>query len=187
MSRVVDSRISLTAVLRGKPTVCTHRKATVPGAFWRGCGTPPGSETGAGFQRGNSGTWESHLSPGSYSRTRGPGDHRPWRGRGLPPDPAPVRDTTNARQQARYREARDERSDPRWVERQSERSRVPVQVGNQGPRDPLEGRRRRASRSAGRKAGRDLELTNRHPTTPADCGASRPRSRSGLDDPGLPH
>src|SRR5437867_3401816 len=119
MRIVVDSRISLKAVRRGKPTVCTHRKATVPDAFWRVSGTPPGSENGACIQRGNSGTGESHLSPCSYSRTRGPGDHRPWRGWGLPPDHEPVRDTTNARKQARYREASDERSDPRWVEWQS--------------------------------------------------------------------
>src|SRR4029434_6543510 len=82
MSIVVDSRISLKAVRRGKPTVCTHRKAAVPDAFWRVCGTPPGSENGACIQRGNSGTWESHLSPCSYSRRRGPGDQRPWRGLG---------------------------------------------------------------------------------------------------------
>src|SRR5438874_4272024 len=121
MSRVVDSRISLPAVLRGKPTVGTHRKATVPDAFWRVDGTPPGSEKGACIQRGNAGTWESHLSPCSYSRTRGPGDQRPWRGRGLPPEHEPVRDTTNARKQARYREASAERSDPRGVEWQSSR------------------------------------------------------------------
>lgn len=82
MRIVVDSRISLTAVQRGKPTVCTHRKAAVPDAFWRVCGTPPGSENGACIQRGNSGTWESHLFPCSYSRMRGPGDQRPWRGLG---------------------------------------------------------------------------------------------------------
>ena len=78
----VDSRRTLTAVRRGKPTVCTHRKAAVLGAFWRVCGTPPGSENGACIPRGHAGTWESHLSPGSYSRMRGAGDQRPWRGLG---------------------------------------------------------------------------------------------------------
>src|SRR5205823_5363218 len=94
--------------------------------------------------------------------------------------------STNAQKQARYREASDERSDPRWVGWQSERSIVPRKVGNRRPRDPPEGRRRRASRFAGRKDGRDLEITNRHTTTPADCGAGRPRSRLGLYDPGPP-
>jgi hypothetical protein len=79
-----------------------------------------------------------------------------------------------------------ERSDPRGVGRQSEHSIVPTKVGNHGPRDPREGRRCRASRSAGETDGRDLEIPNRHTTTPADCGAGRPRSRPRLDDAGPP-
>src|SRR5215471_4926435 len=75
--------------------------------------------SGACLSRGNSGTWESHLSPCPHARIGGPDDQKPWRGRGLPPDHEPVRDTTNVRKQARYREASDERSDPRWVGRQS--------------------------------------------------------------------
>src|SRR5207247_5694864 len=101
MCIVVDKRISLKVVRRGKPTVCTRRKAAVLRAIWRVGRTPPGSESGACRQRGNSGTWESHLSPCPYSRTGGPGDHKPWRGRGLPPAHEPVRETTNARKQAR--------------------------------------------------------------------------------------
>jgi len=50
-------------VQRGKPTVSCHRKAAVPETLWRADGTPPGSESGACISRGNSGTWESHLSP----------------------------------------------------------------------------------------------------------------------------
>src|SRR5206468_10993875 len=50
-------------VWRGKPTVCTRRQAAVLGALWRVSRTPTGSASGAGLQRGNSGTWESHLSP----------------------------------------------------------------------------------------------------------------------------
>ena len=75
--------------------------------------------SGAWLQRGSSGTWESHLSPCPHARIGGPDDQKPWRGQGLPPDHEPVRDTTNVRKQARYREASDERSDPRWVGRQS--------------------------------------------------------------------
>src|SRR2546422_769670 len=63
MCRVVDKRISLQAVRGGKPTVCTRRKAAGLGAIRRVRRTPPGSENGACLQRGNAGTWESHLSP----------------------------------------------------------------------------------------------------------------------------
>src|SRR5712691_11436809 len=81
----------------GKPTVCTHWKAVVLSALWQGCRTPPGSESGACLQRGNSGTWESHLSPcaipGVGDRvTKGPG--AVW---ALRPDNEPFGDTTNQR------------------------------------------------------------------------------------------
>src|SRR5262245_20506616 len=71
MGIVVDIRISLPEVRRGKPTVWTHRKAAVLETLWRVPRTPPGSESGACLQRGNSGTWESHLSP---CHTPGMGD-----------------------------------------------------------------------------------------------------------------
>jgi hypothetical protein len=48
---------------RGKPTVASGWKAAVLGALGRGRRTPPGSESGACLQRGNWGTWESHLAP----------------------------------------------------------------------------------------------------------------------------
>jgi len=171
---------------RGTPTVCTHRKAAVLGALWQVRRTPPGSESGAYLHRGNSGTWESHLSPGhipglGHRATKGPGVA--WT---LPPRHEPLGDTTNGRKRARYREASDERSDPRRAWWQSERSIVPRKVGNRRPRDPLEGRRRRASRSAGRKDGRDLAITNRHTTTSAHCGTGGPRLRAGIHDPGPP-
>src|SRR5712691_4091793 len=71
-------RIALKGVSRGKPTVCKRWKAAVLGAVWRVPRTPPGSESGAGLQRGNAGTWESHLSPGAMPGrgdrvTTGPG------------------------------------------------------------------------------------------------------------------
>jgi hypothetical protein len=104
---------------RGKPTVSWYRKATVPDTHWRVDGTPPGSESGACIYRGNSGTWESHLSPCAIS---GPGD-RATKGpgviRGLRPDREPIGDTTNLQKHARYWEASDKRSDPRWAVWQS--------------------------------------------------------------------
>jgi Reverse transcriptase (RNA-dependent DNA polymerase) len=57
-----------------------------------------------------------------------------------------------------------------------------MKVGNQGPRDPLEGRQCRASRSTGRIDGRYLEITNCHTKTPADCSTGRPRARSRVHD-----
>src|SRR2546426_12470765 len=103
MCIVVVRRISLKAVQRGKPTVCKRRKAAILDALWRVSRTPPGSESGACLQRGNSGTWESHLSPcvipGLGDRvTKSPGV--PW---GFRPGHEPSGDTTNTRKQARYR------------------------------------------------------------------------------------
>ena len=69
-------------VQRGKPTVSWHRKAAVPETLWRADGTPPGSESGACISRGNSGTWESHLSPCATPGKGGPDDQKPWRARG---------------------------------------------------------------------------------------------------------
>ena len=130
MGIVVDNRITLKAVPRGKPTVSSGRKAAVLDARGRVRRTPPGSESGACLHRGSSGTWESHLSPwhipGVGDRvTKSPGVV--W---GLRPDHEPVRDTTNAQKQARYRGASDKRSDPRRAGWQSERSIVPRKVGN---------------------------------------------------------
>ena len=56
----------------GKPTVCSGRKAAVLRAVWRGLRTPPGSESGACMQRGDSGTWESQRSPCVTSGVGGP-------------------------------------------------------------------------------------------------------------------
>ena len=82
---------------------------------------PPGSQSGACMHRGSSGTWASHLSlcpiPGKGDRaTNSPGVVG-----GLRPAHEPVRDTTNAPQQARYRGASDQRSAPRGAVWQSER------------------------------------------------------------------
>jgi len=63
MGIVVDIRISLIVVQRGKPTVCKRRKAAVLDALWQGFRIPPGSESGACIHRGDSGTWESQWCP----------------------------------------------------------------------------------------------------------------------------
>jgi len=102
-------------VPRGKPTVSCHRKAAVPETLWRADGTPPGSESGACISRGHSGTWESHLSPWA---TPGMGDRTtksPGVRGGLRPAHEPCGDTTNRRKHARYRDASEKRSGPRWA------------------------------------------------------------------------
>jgi hypothetical protein len=145
-SIVVDNRIALKAVPRGTPTVSSGRTAAVLGAPGRVRRTPPGSQSGACMHKGSSGTWESHRSP---CRNPGVGD-RATKSPGvvgeLPPEYEPGWDTTNGRKQTRYRGASDQRSVPRGAVWQSERRRVPEKGGNSGPRDPREGRRRRASR-----------------------------------------
>jgi len=73
----VDSRITLKLVRRGKPTVSSGRKATVPSSPRQESGTPPGSKSGACRQRGHAGTWESHLSPGHSCRSGEPADATP--------------------------------------------------------------------------------------------------------------
>jgi hypothetical protein len=54
-------------VAREKPTVCSGRKAAVLEAPRRVSRTPPGSESGACGQKGDSGTWASPWSPGGIS------------------------------------------------------------------------------------------------------------------------
>src|SRR5438876_8182395 len=64
-------------------------------------------------------------------------------------------------------------------------------VGNRRPRDPLEGRRRRASRMSGGTYGRDSGLTNRIHETPENCRTGPALSGDGVqqrvspDRPGL--
>jgi hypothetical protein len=62
---------------RGKPTACMRRKAAVLDTRGRVLRTPPGSKSGAGVQRGHSGTWESHGSPCRRDRIRAPVENIP--------------------------------------------------------------------------------------------------------------
>src|SRR6266446_2064356 len=114
MGIVVDSRIAA-AVSRHKPTVCQRRKAAVLGAVGPVRRTPPGYESGDCLHRGSAGTWEHPLSP---CTTPGLGD-RATTGPGvtgaLHPGHEPDEDPTHAVQPARYREASEKRSDPRWA------------------------------------------------------------------------
>ena len=129
MSIVVVKMMSLKAVSRGEPTVSSDRKAAVLGAVWRVRRTPPGSESGACLQRGNLGTWESHLSPwfipGMGDRvTTSPGVT--W---GFRPGHEPYGDTTNTRKQARHRGGERQAKPPETGRWQSSRRMVPRNVG----------------------------------------------------------
>jgi hypothetical protein len=163
-------RISLKVVARGKPTVCMRWKAAVLDAPWRGCRTPPGSESGACSHRGHSGTWESHLPP-CYSagmgdrRTKSPGVTRGFH---LATSPFGRPRTLEAsRVSGNERQAKD-----------SETGRVAVvaahstaEGGEVRPKRPTGGKAPSGRASAGRRQGRDLEVTNPAHGKPGDCGA----------------
>jgi hypothetical protein len=79
--------------------------------------------------------------------------------------------------------------DPERGHWQSSRRRVPRvrnrefltgTVGNQRPRDPLEGRRRRASRAAGGTSGRDAGITNHLHATPEHGRTGTPLAGEGV-------
>src|SRR5215475_11443854 len=120
MGIVVDSRITLKLVRRGKPTVSSGRKATVPDSKRQEAGTPPGSKSGACTHRGNSGTWESHLSPCNSCRSGEPADPTTlaWP-RGASTEPRAGNGDHERREPARYRGASDKRSVPRGAGWQS--------------------------------------------------------------------
>ena len=100
------------------------------GAWWVAAGFPwlegrrPGcalasapDTTGVGERgmaaQGNAGPWESHRSPGAHARRGGPGDQKPWRGRGAATGPRAPWGHHNPEKPARDRDASAKRSAPR--------------------------------------------------------------------------
>jgi hypothetical protein len=59
-------------------------------------------------------------------------------------------------------------------------------VGNQDPRDPLEGRRHRVATTVEKKGRKDFELTNCLNKTSADSEASGEQSNDEVRDTGAP-
>ena len=59
-------------------------------------------------------------------------------------------------------------------------------VGNQDPRDPLEGRRHRVATTVEKKGRKDFELTNCLNKTSADSRASGEQSNDEVHDAGAP-
>jgi hypothetical protein len=169
MCIVVDIGISLTVVWRGKPTVCKRRKAAVLDALWQGCRTPPGSESGACSHRGNSGTWESYLSPccipglgdrvtkgpgvilGASTRTRAcKGDHK----------------RTEAGKVSGRRATSEA---PRDGEVAVVAAHSTDEGGEVRPKRPTGGKVPSGRASTGGRQGRDIELTNPDNSRPVDC------------------
>ena len=168
MGRVVDRRLSLTGVRRGTPTVCTRRKAAVLDAVWRVSRTPPGSESGACFQRGNAGTWESHLSP---CRKPGMGDRvatSPGGAGVLPPCHEPMTDTTNGGSTQGIG-GRATRKEPRDGEVAVVAAQSTEEGGAVRPKRPTGGQAPSGSASAGGTQGRDFARTNPDHGRPVDC------------------
>jgi hypothetical protein len=135
---------------------------------------------------GSLGNLGAPLVSWSDSRSGGSGDQRPGRRLGGATRPrAPEGDherTATGQVWGRERQAQC----PETGQGPSARSLVPTPVGNAGPQAPRAGRQRRAARGAGQTDGRCLAITNRHPTTPAPCGAGRPGSGPGVYTPGRP-
>jgi hypothetical protein len=144
-------------------------KAAVREAVWQVSRTPPGSESGACLHRGNSGTWESQLSPCRAARNGGPGDQRPWRVRG-------------ASTRTRARKGHHKRTEARKVpgsERQAkrpERDRMAVvashsteEGGEVRPKRPTGGKATSGRACSGPTHERDVVLTNRVTKPPLHC------------------
>ena len=131
--------------------------------------TPPGSESGACLQRGHSGTWESHLSPCSSAGNGGPAYQRPWRGSGASTGRRAGNGYHERWKPARYRGRERQAKRP-------ERDRVAVvashsteEGGEPRPKGPTGGKATSSRASAGRRQGRDIELTNPDYGRPVDC------------------
>ncbi len=172
---------------RGERRRCAvRRKAAVLGARGRVRRTPPGSESGACLHRGNSGTWESQLSPCRPYPEWGTGCPKAlaWSG-GFDPATSP--------QGQHVRAAASQVSGRERQAKRPERGRMavfaahsPEEGGEPRPTGPPGGQATPGLTLCGTQDGSDRESTNRHPTTPAACGTGRPRSRWGLDDPAPP-
>ena len=170
MGRVVDHRLSLKAGSRGKPTVCKRRQAAVLVAQGRVSRTPPGSESGACLQRGNAGTWESHLSPcpipGKGDRvTTSPGVtggfHLATSPCGRPRTMEASKVSGNERQG----------KDPETGRAAVVAAHRTAEGGAVRPKRPTGGKAPSSRASAGRRQGRDFELTNPDHGRPVDGGA----------------
>ena len=134
------------------------------------------ASTGVARERGRA-TCLLVTEPGVGDRvTKGPGVVL-----GAPPRSRAREGDHKPREHARYRDASDKCRVPRWAGGQSSRRIVPTKVGHQGPRDPREGRRPPGRASAGRRQGRDFELTNPDNSTPVDRGRAAAALREEPD------
>jgi len=157
--------------------------------------TPPGSESGACRQRGNSGTWESHWSPcGESGGGVPPGEGKtPGAARKLQPRQRALWRTTKGtqsqRREARYRGGSGRPERPRaglWAVGAEHRTdgREPDAPGWQGgaPRSqgPRAGKETPGLTLSGGPSGSDAGLSNRRHATPAQGDPGQTLSGAGL-------
>lgn len=180
-------------VARAKPTVCSGRKAAVLGTPRRVSRTPPGSESGACFHRGDSGPWESPWSPWGISgvgvptvevKTPGGARRRPPRLRALR-----EQGTQSQRRAPRPRGRRGSTERPRdgpWAvfAEHSTAGWARCAPGREGgapmSQGPTGGKAKPGITFSGRTSGRDSGLTNRSHATPENCPTGQVLSGAGV-------
>ncbi len=184
-------------VAREKPTGCRGRKAAVLDAPRRVSRTPPGSESGACLQKGDSGTWESPWSPWGISgvgvptievKTPGVARRRPPRTRALR-----NQGTQSQRRDPRYRGRRGSTERPRerllavFAEHSPagrERGAPGREGGEPMSQGPTGGKAKPGSTFSGRTSGRDSGLTHRLHATPENSPTGQGLSGDGVQHRG---
>ena len=170
MGIVVVMRISLKVVARGKPTVCMRWKAAVLHALWRGAGHHRGLRAG-------------HVAIGvtrelgratcllvTSARNGGPATKSPGVPGGFHLATSPFgrpRTLEASRVSGNERPAKD----PETGRGAVVAAHSTEEGGDVRPKRPTGGKAPSGRASAGRRQGRDLELTNPDHGTPGDCGA----------------
>src|SRR6266852_5296289 len=116
-------------------------------------------------ERGNVGEPSVSLRT---TRSGGPGAPRPWRRLGLPPGDEPVGDTTNSGSTHGIGERATSKG-PREGQVAVVAAHSTGESGEVRPKRPTGGKAPSGRASAGRRQGRDLELTNPDHGKPGDC------------------
>jgi hypothetical protein len=178
---------------REKPTACSGRKAAVLDAPRRVSRTPPGSESGACFHRGDAGTWESQGSPWVIAGVGVPTDEvqAPGVARRRPPRTRALHNqgTQSQRRDPRHRGRRGSTERPRdgllavLAEHSTEgweRCAPGREGGEPMSQGPTGGKAKPGITFSGRTSGRDSGLTNRIHATPEHCPTGQALSGDGV-------
>ena len=178
---------------RAPPTVCSGRKAAVLGTPRRASRTPPGSESGACFPRGDAGTWESQASPWGIAgvgvptgegKTPGVARRRPPRLRAVR-EHGPQSQRRAPRPRGRSGSTERPRDGPGAVFAEhrtagGERGAPGREGGEPMPQGPTGGQAKPGRTFSGRTAGRDAGLTNRLHAPPEQCPTGQGLSGAGV-------